>query len=157
MNNQENSYEKFLTEQCTRIKFLVQQFSGVPNIGIKSNKRLITDMKKIYCKICHTETKASYCIIAEALRTGYNHASVINSIKKFDALHERKQLLKPEVYKLTLEAIGELKEIEIKEETTSQLISEYSAFLDWFRKEINDETPVETSFFVGKYFTIAGS
>lgn len=155
MNNDPN--EKFLKDQCTRIKFLVQQFSGIENIGIKSRKQIISDMKKIYCKICDTKTKASLNIIAAALRDGYNHASVINSIKKFDNLYETKQLLKPEVYKQTLQAINELEEIEVKEESASRLIAEYTTFLDWFRAEVGDETPIETSFFVGKYFAIAGS
>lgn len=155
MNNFKSDYEKSLFEKCTRIKFLVQQFSGVQDIGIKSRKREIADMKKVYCKICKETTKASLSLIGEALNGTYDHASVLHSVTEFDKLYNTKQLCLPEVYKDTLDAIEQLKQIDTKEETTSRLIVEYVSFLNWFRKEINDETPIETSFFVGKYFALS--
>lgn len=154
MTNSNQDYDKFMKDQCTRIKFLVQQFSGVSDIGIKSRKQVISDLKKIYCKIAKDKTKASLSIIASCLREGYNHASVLHSIKKFDNLYSTKQLLHIDVYKKTVESIDELKELDMIEESTSKLIIEFTTFLEWFRKETGDESPVESSFFVGKYFAI---
>ncbi|MGD2113408.1 MAG: helix-turn-helix domain-containing protein [Acidobacteriota bacterium] len=151
MNNSVD-YERFLTDKCTRIKFLVQQFSGVPDIGMKSRKRIVSDMKKVYCKICKEKTKASLATIGRALNGTYDHASVLHSIKEFNKLYETNQLTSPEVYEQVIEALDEIKELEVKEESTNKKIKELCAFLDWFRTEIGDDTPIETSFFVGKYF-----
>ena len=72
--------------ECKEIKEKIQEFTGVEDIGIKSNKREFSDLKKIYCKLCKQLTISSLAIIANTLRPNYNHASVLHNVRKFEDL-----------------------------------------------------------------------
>lgn len=85
-------------QECKRIKSLIEKLSGINNIGIKSKKNDIPDLKKIYCKLSRVQTNAPYSIIGSILRANYNHASVLYSIRKFDELYNNKQLNGADVY-----------------------------------------------------------
>ena len=140
-------------DHCQKIKALIEEYSGIEDIGIDSHVRYISDMKKIYCAICREKTKATFKTIATVLRKGYNHASVINCTKKFHALYSTNQLLRKDVYDRTIIVIDEVIGMEGKEAPTSKVISEYITFLNWFRKEAFETTPIDSSFYVGKYFS----
>lgn len=73
-------------ETCEEIKEKIQELSGVEDIGIESNKRINSDLKKIYCKLCKQFTKASLSTIGTTLRIKYTHDLVFYNIKKFNEL-----------------------------------------------------------------------
>jgi len=141
---------KYKDAKCQRIKFLVEQFSGIKNIGGDSRLPVIADMKKIYCKLAKETTNASLETIGFNLNGKYTHASVLNAIKNFDDLYPTKQLNKREIYIEILEAIAEMDLIDSVKKRIAK-ISEYTLFLDWFRQEINKNDAIESSYFVGKY------
>lgn len=71
--------------KCKRIKSIIEEASGHPDIGIESRKKTITELKKIYSKLCKIFTSATYEDIGKALG-GYHHATILNNIKVFDDL-----------------------------------------------------------------------
>ena len=136
------------SEKCLHIKNLVESFSKVLNIGTKDRSNEVADLRKIYCKICKATTKASLRVIGSNLRPGFDHVTVMNNIKRFDELFFTNQLLFIDVYRLVL--------VELKREELGYddaLINEYTNFLNWFRLEVFETTPIKSEFFVGKYFS----
>ena len=83
---------------CSKIKSLVEKFSGIEDIGVKSRTDRIPDLRKIFCKLCRTHTGASYAVIASFLGDGYDYTSVMYSVKIFDDLFYTKQLNFIEVF-----------------------------------------------------------
>jgi hypothetical protein len=135
-------------EKCLYIKKLVEKFGKFPDISKNTNKREYSDLRKIYCKICNTTTDASLRIIGSTLRPGFKHDLVLHNIRRFDELFFTKEILFPDVYLAVLNALK-------KQDSgfDDVLTKEYTKFLNWFRIEINETTPVDSSFFVGKYFS----
>ena len=94
--------------KCEQIKELLERLSGVQDIGTKCNKRTISDLKKCYCYLTKTFTKASLDTIGNVLREGFNHATVIHNIKKFNELHPLGQLEHMEIYEAANETLSTL-------------------------------------------------
>ena len=147
-------YKTLEEKQCEKIKLLVEEFSGLKDIGVKSMGANIPDLKKIYCKLCKTYTKASYKVMATTLRHGYNHSSALVAVKKFDDYFENDQIYRIDVFHSVAKVLDSMHKQIDKEEETFKLIKKYTAFLNWFRTEVKETTPVDSSFFVGKYFSI---
>ena len=84
--------------QCTIIKLLVEEHSGVRDIGILSRSSGLPSLKQIYCKCCRAYTNASYGTIAVCLRSGYHHTTAMYSVKTFDNLFQTKQFYFSEVF-----------------------------------------------------------
>lgn len=145
-------------EKCLNVRKLVEKISEFPDISLKSRQREVADLRKIHCKICRLTTSAPLRVIGLALRSDFNHATVINNLKRFDELYPLNQLLFADVYEAVLNEV-KVEELELKESNekdsfqNNKLISEYTSFLNWFRIEIHETTPVDSSFFVGKYLS----
>lgn len=75
--------------KCKKIKKLIEETSGINDIGIRSRKRTIQEFKKFYCKLCKIFTTASLQAIGETLGE-YDHATALHAIKTFDDLSETK-------------------------------------------------------------------
>jgi len=145
-------------EKCLNVRKLVEKISEFPDISLKSRQREVADLRKIHCKICRLTTRAPLRVIGLALRSDFNHATVINNLKRFDELYPLNQLLFADVYEAVLNEV-KVEELELKESNekdsfqNNKLISEYTSFLNWFRIEVHETTPVDSSFFVGKYLS----
>jgi len=135
-------------EKCLHVKNLVEVFSKFPDIGRNTRKREFADLRKIHCKICKITTKASLRVIGAALRSDFDHATVLNNISRFDELFFTNQLLFIDVYHSVLNELSK-----DKAGYNDALINEYTIFLNWFRTEVQETTPVDSAFFVGKYFS----
>lgn len=81
---------------CKVIKTRIEALSGIKDIGIKSRKREIADLKSIYCKLAKEFAVVSLENIGSALRDKYDHASVSHNINKFD--HLGAQLMYYDIY-----------------------------------------------------------
>lgn len=81
---------------CKVIKTRIEALSGIKDIGIKSRKREIADLKSIYCKLAKEFAVVSLENIGSALRDKYDHASVSHNINKFD--HLGPQLMYYDIY-----------------------------------------------------------
>lgn len=90
--------------KCKRIKLLIENASGVQNIGERSRKRPYPELKKIYSKLCNEFTFAPLEIIGEVLGN-YNHATIIYSINTFEDLADNNGLDFLEVYKIVFNQI----------------------------------------------------
>lgn len=78
--------------KCEQIKELLERLTGFEDIGIKSRENKLPDIRKSYCYLCKVFTKASLSLIGEVLREGFDHATVLHNIKKFNELYPIKQL-----------------------------------------------------------------
>lgn len=85
------------SKKCKKIKKLIEEASGIKDIGIRSRKRPVQEFKKFYCKLCKIFTKASLQTIGETLGE-YDHATALHAIKTFDNLSETNGLNYSETY-----------------------------------------------------------
>lgn len=76
-------------EQCIKIKSLLERLSGVQDIGKRSRRRNISDIKKTYYKLCDKFSTASLSLMAEVLGN-YDHSTAIHGIKEFNNLYKSK-------------------------------------------------------------------
>lgn len=91
------SPRNFLETQCKRIKTIVEGLSGIEDIGIRTTKRLESDLKKIYFKLCSEHTKSTYEQQAYILGN-YDHSVVGYNLKQFENLTFKGQLKRLDVY-----------------------------------------------------------
>lgn len=84
--------------KCKRIKKLVEIASGFEDIGQRTRKRPVPELKKIYAKLCKTFTSASLQLIGESLG-GYDHATALHAITTFDNLFNTNGLDYINIYK----------------------------------------------------------
>ncbi len=72
------------------IKKLVEKISGIENIGLKTQKRFIVDLRHIYFALCKIFIKKQSQIkIAETVNIG-NHSTVIRGLERFYWLEYQK-------------------------------------------------------------------
>lgn len=145
------NHNSLLAIQCRKIKSLVEEHSGIEDIGLKSRKRELSDLKKIYCKLCRIHTKASLDTIGLVLRDDYDHSSVFNCIKKFDILYPNKQIVWESVFRSVTSVINQNNLFEKDKNQNYFAISNFINFLDWFKEEIGHESTIDSSYYVGKY------
>lgn len=86
--NQEEANRK----KCEKIKTYLEKVSDFDNIGVEFGTRKLSDVRKLYCYLCKTYTNSTLTTIAEALRPGFDHSTVIYNVKKFHEFNESKIL-----------------------------------------------------------------
>jgi len=138
-------------EQCKNIKNIIERISGTLDIGIKSRKRPIPDLKKIYCNLCKKHTNASLNTIAKSLNQNYDHSSVMAGIKEINNLIDVNQFLLFKLYKKCDIAVEEFIELNQKEKTESYYSLIFTNFLEWQKEEEKLHPNKETSYFINKY------
>lgn len=84
--------KEFNLKKCTEIKNYLEKASGFKNIGEINGDRVLCDVRKLYCYLCRKLTKSSLNEVGQALRIGYDHASVIYNVNKFHDLNQIKML-----------------------------------------------------------------
>ena len=81
------------------IKTLIETYSGIEDISIRSRKLYINDCRAVYYKLCRTfpiEGAGSYDAIGKLLNR--NHATVLHGVKSFDNVYDTKGFLANNVY-----------------------------------------------------------
>lgn len=86
-----------MTITCIEIKQLLERLSGVPDIGSRSRKRELCDIKKVYYKLCHEFSRSSSVLASDALG-GYTHATALHSVREFHNLFGSKTFTKDNLY-----------------------------------------------------------
>lgn len=97
-------------KKCERIKKLVEVASGFENIGQRTRKRPVPELKKIYSKLCKTFTSASLSTIGQSLG-GYDHATALHAITTFDNLLESNGLDCLDLYKELFDKLNKEKSL----------------------------------------------
>lgn len=97
-------------KKCERIKKLVEVASGFENIGQRTRKRPVPELKKIYSKLCKTFTSASLLTIGQSLG-GYDHATALHAITTFDNLLESNGLDYLDLYKELFDKLNKEKSL----------------------------------------------
>ena len=90
--NRDEQYiaDEFEAKKCRYIKKLIEDKSGVKDIGIRNRERHIVDLRKIYASLCREFTLAPLRIIAEILNI--DHSTVLHNLRSFDNLYNTQQL-----------------------------------------------------------------
>lgn len=106
--------------KCKLIKKLVEIASGFEDIGIRSRKRPIPELKKIYAKLCKIFTSASLQSIGEVLGN-YDHATTLHAINTFDNLFDSKGLDLLDLYKELFDKLNKEKSLLLEAEVKGEL------------------------------------
>lgn len=85
-------------EYCLEIKSLLERLSGVENIGVRSRKRFIIDLKKTYYTLCQEFTTASLKVMGKTLGD-YDHSTALHGIRTFENLYGAPDFNCNEIYK----------------------------------------------------------
>ena len=76
---------------CRNIKKLIEQKSGIDNLGVRTRKGKFPAYRFVYFKLCRKFTTVSLETIANYVNLS-NHATVIYGINKYDELQGSKFL-----------------------------------------------------------------
>ena len=72
--------------KCERIKAIVEEVSGYPDIGVKARTRPYPELRKIYTKLCRLFSSAPLTLIGLVVNS--SHTMTVHNIAKFNELHE---------------------------------------------------------------------
>jgi hypothetical protein len=109
------------------IKSMIETYSGVYDISIKTRKREIVEMRFVYFFLCK-----NYCISTEKLSlraigeiVNRNHATVLHGIRQFKCLYGQKSFTANDLFKKTDEKLKEL----ISTDSEGKILDLNDAFL----------------------------